>query len=94
MIATNEYLNNALILCCGHETDDIGILDRVTMIFTKLLVIMNTLLQGDVYDVPSLPKNDEINTDWTFHNYISLGLEQKLLQFSKCLVVLLHSVYE
>ena len=79
MIATNEYLNNTLILCCDHETDDIGILDRVTMVYTKLFVIMNTLLQGDVYDVPLLLKTDETNSDWSFHNYISLGIAQNII---------------
>ena len=79
MIATNEYLNNSLILCCGHETDDISILDRVTMVYTKLFLIISTHLEGEVYDVSPLPTIDEANNEWSFNNYISLGLAQNII---------------
>ena len=79
MIATNEYINNGLILCCGYESDEIGILDRVSMVYTKLFVIINTLLQHDVFDVPPLPTIDARNIDWKYHNYISLALAQNII---------------
>ena len=79
MIATNEYINNALILCCGYESDEIGILDRVSMVYTKLFVIINTLLQHDVFDVPALPTIHARNIDWKYHNYISLALAQNII---------------
>ena len=58
MITIIRNLNNSLILSCEHENKNNGIQDKVTNVYSKLFIIVNTLLQGDDYSVPPLPNTE------------------------------------
>ena len=58
MISIIRNLNNSLILSCEHEKENNGIQDKVTNVYSKLFIIVNTLLQGDDYSVPPLPNTE------------------------------------
>ena len=44
MTSIIRNLNNSLILSCEHEHENNGIQDKVTNVYSKLFIIVNTLL--------------------------------------------------
>ena len=74
MISIIRNLNNSLILSCEHEHENNGIQDKVTNVYSKLFIIVNTLLQGDDYSVPPLPNTEGQSDEWNLQNFLALGL--------------------
>ena len=58
MILTIRNLNNSLILSCEHENENSGIQDKITNVYSRLFIIVNTLLQVDDYNVPPLSSTE------------------------------------
>ena len=83
MILTIRNLNNSLILNCEHENKNSGIQDKVTNFYSRLFIIVNTLLQGDDYNVPSLPNSEQPCEEWDFKNFLALGLSMNLVLMSQ-----------
>ena len=74
LISIIRNLNNSLILSCEQEHENNGIQDKVTNVYSKLFIIVNTLLQGDDYSVPLLPSTEGQGDGWNLRDFLALGL--------------------
>ena len=83
MISTIRNLNNSLILSCKHENENSGIQDKVTNVYSRLFIIVNTLLQGDDFNLPPLPSSEQPCGEWDFKNFLALGLSMNLVLMSQ-----------